>query len=51
MKFVRATIFFNHNEWVVHLRKGKSYFAETRNEAIEAALSGLPEGYTLRLTW
>lgn len=53
MKYIRASIFFNHvdGDWVVHLRRGKSYFAPSRNEAIEAAIAGLPEGHTLRLSW
>ena len=52
-KFIRAQLIFNPsaNEWHLHTRRGRSYFVKTRAEAIDAAQAGLPEGYTLKLTW
>lgn len=52
-RFIRAQVVFNPsaNEWHLHLRKGRSYFAKTRAEAIEAAQANLPEGYALKLSW
>jgi hypothetical protein len=51
MKFLKATLVFNpaDNEWALHIRKGKSCFAQTRTDVIDAAIKGLPQGFTLRL--
>ena len=53
MKYRRAFVTFNQsaNEWVVHVRKGASYWAQSRAEAIDAAMAALPANQTLRLVW
>lgn len=51
MKFLKATLMYDYTEgtWRLHIRKGRSYFAPTRTEVIDAALKGLPQGFALRL--
>ena len=41
-KFIRAQLIFNPsaNEWHLHTRRGRSYFAQTRSEVIDAAQAG-----------
>ena len=53
MKYIRAFVTFNvsANEWVVHVRKGRSFWAQSRTEAIDAAMATLPPNQTLRLVW
>lgn len=53
MKFIRAFVSFNvsSGDWVVHVRRGKSFWAQSRTEAIEAAMAALPPNQTLRLVW
>lgn len=52
MKFLKATLIFNHvdGEWALHIRKGRSYFAQSRTDVIDAAINGLPKGFALRLS-
>ena len=53
MKYVRGFVTFNQsaNEWVVHVRKGASYWAKSRVEAIDAATEALAPNQVLRLVW
>ena len=53
MKYIRAFVTFNTsaNEWVVHVRKGQSFWAQSRAEAIDAAMATLAPNQTLRLVW
>jgi hypothetical protein len=53
MKYVRAFVTFNvsANEWVVHVRKGRSFWARNRTEAIDCALASLKANEALRLVW
>ena len=53
MKFIRAFVTFNTsaNEWVVHVRNGKSFWSKDRAEAIESATESLKANQVLRLVW
>lgn len=53
MKYIRAFVTFNTsaNEWVVHVRKGRSFWAQSRTEAIDNAMASLAPNQTLRLVW
>lgn len=53
MKYIRAFVTFNQsaNEWVVHVRKGGSFWAQSRTEAIDSAMAALAPNQTLRLVW
>jgi len=53
MNYVRAFITFDvsANDWVVHLRRGGSFRARNRTEAIDAAMESLKADQVLRLIW
>lgn len=53
MKYIRAFVTFNQsaNEWVVHVRRGGSFWAQSRAEAIDAAMATMKANQTLRLVW
>ena len=53
MKYVRAFVTFNvsSGDWVVHVRKGRSFWAKSRVEAIDAATEALAPNQVLRLVW
>ena len=48
---IRALVTYDKTtcEWSVSLRKGRSFFGATRQQAIEAAMGSLREDTTIRI--